>query len=313
MSILTESLPKSKYFSLEQLAEGIYAAISIPGTGSWANTGIIDIGDQTIIFDTFATPKAAEDLRATAEQLTGRKAQFVINSHQHIDHVHGNQVFTDAIIISTNATRSQIADRQPRFIEMVKNNPEYLEQMRIEIEQETNPAKRRESEILLGEFTAIESESENSILTLPTITFDDKVILFGSLRSAQIITFGGGHSVSDTFLYLPEDQILFLADLMHIGYHADFRQGNVDEWIKILDKLKELDVKTIVSGHGTIGTAEDLITMQNYLYDFKQISSEWSQNGGTVDNINEIAIPEKYSSYGAPSVFYGNIHSLLNN
>ncbi|MGZ4123740.1 MAG: MBL fold metallo-hydrolase, partial [Tumebacillaceae bacterium] len=79
------TLPNSEYFTLQQVADGVYAAISKEGTGSWANAGIIDLGDQTLIFDTFATPKAAEDLRKAAELLTGRSTCIVINSHDHID------------------------------------------------------------------------------------------------------------------------------------------------------------------------------------------------------------------------------------
>jgi cyclase len=56
----------SKYFRLNHIAEGVFAAISVPGTGSLGNAVIIDLGDTTLVVDTFMTIQAAEDLQAAA-------------------------------------------------------------------------------------------------------------------------------------------------------------------------------------------------------------------------------------------------------
>jgi glyoxylase-like metal-dependent hydrolase (beta-lactamase superfamily II) len=309
LTVFTEF--SSRYFSLVSLADGVWAALSIPGTGSWSNAGIIDMGDQTIVFDAFATPTAAQDLRIAAEKLTGRQATIVLNSHYHLDHVNGNQVFQDVPIISTKLTREQITIQQPRLIDMFKNNPEYLDQVKAELEQEESYQKRQELEDLLGEYSMILEDTERFKLTLPTITFEDTITLNGARMYAEFTTYGGGHTISDSFLYLPNEQVIFLADLMHIGYHADFRQGNVDQWMSILKKVKDLKIKKVVSGHGGIGTAKDLDDMIEYLYTIKQIAVDWVQHGGTIKNIDEIDIPKKYASYGAPSIFHYNIKSLL--
>jgi glyoxylase-like metal-dependent hydrolase (beta-lactamase superfamily II) len=99
-------LPDSKHFRLQQLADGVYAAIHIDGGAAIGNAGIVDLGDRTLIYDTFLTPQAAEDLRTAAEALTGRPIDAVINSHWHNDHIWGNQVFgANTEIISTEETR----------------------------------------------------------------------------------------------------------------------------------------------------------------------------------------------------------------
>ena len=73
-------LPVSKHFRLKQLVDGVYAAIHTDGGGAFGNAGIIDLGDRTLIYDTFFTPQAAEDLRTAAEALTGHPIDIVINS-----------------------------------------------------------------------------------------------------------------------------------------------------------------------------------------------------------------------------------------
>ena len=99
-------LPGSKHFRLQQLADGVYAAVHIDGGAAIGNAGIVDLGDRTLVYDTFLTPQAAEDLRIAAEALTGRPIDAVLNSHWHNDHIWGNQVFdADTDIISTEETR----------------------------------------------------------------------------------------------------------------------------------------------------------------------------------------------------------------
>ncbi len=99
------------FFQLEQVVEGVYFAQALPGTGTLGNAAIVDLGDSTLIFDTFLTPQAAQALRKAAEQLTGRPASYVIDSHYHADHVMGNQGFLpEAVFVSTSRTRQLIEE-----------------------------------------------------------------------------------------------------------------------------------------------------------------------------------------------------------
>ena len=109
MSIKVGTMPISEHFKLTNLAEGVYVAIATPSGGAGSNAGIIDLGNHTLIFDAMMTSLAAEDLKNAAEQLTGQRTTFVINSHAHSDHVGGNQVFgPQTPIISTHKTRAAI-------------------------------------------------------------------------------------------------------------------------------------------------------------------------------------------------------------
>lgn len=59
----TDSLPASRHFELERVAEGVYAAIATPGAGALGNAAIVDLGGRTLVFDTFMTPQAAQEVR----------------------------------------------------------------------------------------------------------------------------------------------------------------------------------------------------------------------------------------------------------
>lgn len=103
------ALPTSPHFRLEELAQGVFAAIHTPGGGAMSNAGIIDLGDRTLIFDTCQSPEAATDLQRAAATLCGRPVDYVVNSHWHGDHVLGNQTFAAATIIATPTTRVLMA------------------------------------------------------------------------------------------------------------------------------------------------------------------------------------------------------------
>ncbi len=62
MNTTQDALPQSKHFHLTQLADGVYAAMSIPGGGSMCNAGIVNVGECALVFDTFLTPQAGQDL-----------------------------------------------------------------------------------------------------------------------------------------------------------------------------------------------------------------------------------------------------------
>ena len=118
-----QSSQGSKHFTIKQLAPGVWAAINNDHYGhAICNAGIIDLGDQTVIFDPFMNLDAAEDLKAAAKQLTKRDASIVINSHYHNDHIRGNQAFPSARIISTQWTRDKIAVSEPAEVEWEKKN-----------------------------------------------------------------------------------------------------------------------------------------------------------------------------------------------
>src|SRR6185369_3110570 len=104
--------PHSEHFTFHELANSVWAAIVKPSGLAASNSGIVDLGDQTLVFDTTLSPASAADLRAAAESLTGRPVSAVLTSHWHRDHVFGNSVFApETPIYATARTREIMAER----------------------------------------------------------------------------------------------------------------------------------------------------------------------------------------------------------
>src|ERR1700710_1417790 len=100
-----------EHFRLEQVADDAWAAIALPGSGAVGNAGFIRVGESSIVFDTFASAAAAEELRSSAEVIA--PVAYAINSHWHADHVSGNTSFDDVAIVATERTRELMEERAP--------------------------------------------------------------------------------------------------------------------------------------------------------------------------------------------------------
>jgi cyclase len=74
---------QSEHFILHTLTEGVYAAIATEDGAGYSNAGLIDLGEQTLVFDAFENPQSAEDLLQASIQLTHRSPAVVIISHLH--------------------------------------------------------------------------------------------------------------------------------------------------------------------------------------------------------------------------------------
>ena len=148
---------ESKHFVLHPLAEGAFAAIAEDGGAAISNSGLVDLGGQIIVFDTFLTPQAAADLRQMAEDRFGQPPSIVINSHYHNDHLWGNQVFAPgAQIISSARTRELMATAGAEEFQWYSaNSAQRLETLRPQYQDTDDEQQRRELSLWLGYYEGL--------------------------------------------------------------------------------------------------------------------------------------------------------------
>ena len=279
------SLPTSPYFTLHQLAEGVYAAIAKVGSPAFSNAGLIDTGMHTLIFDTFNTPSPAEDLRRAAEILTGRTADFVIISHAHSDHWMGNQVFAEyASILTTPKNQSAMTEWGEYFKEL-KRNPEEFETQIREIEKHWSEAQHKQLRDHLAWTRVIERHEYEQLRTirpqLPDQTFDGQVVFHGPDRHVKIYSAGAGHTASDVVLVLPDESIAFIGDLGFFQTHPYLGSSTPEKWIATLDELAASEISTFVPGHGPLGTREDLLILKEYILALQALVADVVARGGS--------------------------------
>jgi cyclase len=307
-----ETFTGSKHFRLNHVAKGVFAAISVPGTGSVGNAAIIDLGDTTLVVDTFNTIQAAEDLQAAAMYLTGNPVSYVVNTHWHSDHTSGNQVFTpQAQIISTSTTREIMATFGKNRLAQQLSNPEPIYQaiddLEEKMQQETDEKLKKEMQWENASDREYMKILPNLVYTLPTITFDQQMSIHGSDRTVQLITYGGGHTQSDAFVYLPEEKTAIMGDLVLSKHHPVMMNANPQVWLHILNRVELLGVETIVPGHGEVCSMKELHEVKGYINDIVALVAETVQSKKSID---DILVPKAYQDWYFTTYFKANLKKV---
>jgi cyclase len=303
----------SKFFKLEQIANRVWSVISSDPTWMMSNAGIIDLGGQTLVWDTGTSPRAAIELKRVAEELTGRTVGIVVNSHHHLDHSLGNQVFAGSSIVSTRITRDLMRARFEQLLEEAKNFPEWIANTKSQLETITDHFARRALEFDLAEMLMFQEFMPNFKPTLPTITFETSLEFHGTGfngigRTARAIGFAAGHTGSDTVLHLPEDGILFAGDLVLVDHIPWLGHGDPEAWQERITDLERLEsVQQIVPGHGPVATRDAIPKMRETLLEMIALADV-----PDVQTLEKVEVPEAWREWGLPSGFRGNLQFLFN-
>jgi cyclase len=301
-------------FTVQTLAPGVHGVIAKQGTGSIGNSGIIDLGDRTLVFDTFMCVPAARELQRAAIALTGRPATYVVNSHPHPDHVHGNIAFgDDAVIVSSNRTRAELVSGGVQSLaEMRQQFTGGLRMMAAQAEGATDELQRQRAQGAVGFFRGVLSGlPEAADLRYPSITFEQRLTLHGSARSVELMALGGGHSPCDSVLWLPAERIAFTADVVISGGHPVMKDGDPEAWLQILDEVDKLGAVTLMPGHGRVQTAAATGPVREYIQEILALAKRVAGEGITPETVAQVPVPEAYRGLVYPQVFYENLATLL--
>ncbi len=301
----------SPHFALHEVVSGVFAAVAGPSGAAVSNAAIVDLGDRTLIVDTFMTIQAARDLRAAAEQLTGRSASLVVTSHWHDDHTGGNQVFDDARIVSTARTIELIAGTAPDDLDAYAAEiDEALDTVRGAIEAAESEAERQLAESRLRMYGAVKESLPGFRLTLPAAMAEDGMTVEGSGRSAEVLTYGGGHTDSDVFVHLPSDGVIICGDLLWVECHPRVNDGYPAEWAAMLDTMSGLHVEHLVPGHGPVGDRTHLAAMASYLRAFDELVDQAVLDGTPEADLGSIPPPAGSEGWTRPHMFAGSLSAL---
>jgi cyclase len=296
-----DRLPDSKHFVLHRLADGVYATIAKPDGLAYSNAGIIDLGDQVIIFDTFESVLAAQDLHTASKLLTGRRPDWVVISHAHPDHWMGNQVFADhAAILSTHATRELMPEFVADILNLKDDPSELYIQVRAFEEQlraESEPVKRRVLETAIRRQRSEIEMLPSLEICYPSHTFEGKLVFHGTHRSAELITNGQGHTLSDAYLVLPQEKIAFIGDLGFFACQPYMSYIDPPAWTRQLEGFQASDIDLFVPGHGPLGEKADLRSLCDYILILEGKVADVIRRGGDLDEALQITLPEPFAAW----------------
>ncbi|NQV07189.1 MBL fold metallo-hydrolase [bacterium] len=303
---------ETPHFQLHEIAPGVHAAIATGSGAAVSNASIVDLGDKTVVFDTFWTLDAADDLEQVVRELTGRSAFLVVNSHWHSDHVGGNQVFGDVPIVATARTVELILANAPTDRDAYEEEVEgFLTFARRLAAQASTPADEARAAGVLGTAEALDRSRGRFRLTMPNLLFDTTLTVEGSDRAMDLYTYGAGHTDSDTFAHLPEDGVLLMGDLLWADMHPRTNDGHPSAWADTLDRILDLTAPIVVPGHGEVATPEHISAFSEYMRAVDRILSDLIVTGSSRDEIADRPVPEGTEHWGGPNRFHDGLAVLM--
>ena len=236
---------------LHDLGRGAYAWMQPDGGWGWSNAGLIVDDDQSLLVDTLFDLKLTKEMlvsmRAAEPQATQQFNQLV-NTHANADHCNGNELVTDAQIISSAATAQELANDDPeRLASMMRNAPDMGEV----------------GEYLIECFGAFEFEGIKR--TLPTRTFERALDVHVGSKTIHLQEVGPCHTQGDILVLCEEDRLIFTGDILFIEGHPIIWVGPVGNWIAACDYILTCNVETIVPGHGPITDKRGVQAVRDYL------------------------------------------------
>lgn len=264
---------KSPAFTFNKIQEGVYHAV---GTGSlvvMSNAAIIEGDRDVLVVDSHVSPGGAWALREELKAITPKPIRWVVNSHYHFDHSHGNQIYGPEVeIIGHDFARAQILAGKsidsPALQFFVGGVPAAIKGL----EGRLAAAKDDKERATIEEQLAIQRnhlEGTNAVKpTPPTMTLDHTMTLHRGSREIRLLFLGRGHTAGDVVVYLPKERIVATGDLLVEGtsYMGD---AFFTEWIQTIEALKQLDFDTVLPGHGRAFTGKTKLDhWQAYLRDF---------------------------------------------
>jgi len=253
-----------EFFDLIELAPGIHGAVSDISGPAVGNAAIIDTGDKTLVIDSFMTAQAAVELRSETVRLTGRSAFLLVNTHWHGDHTWGNQVFDDVPIASTQRTMELIvADAPTDLVAYEAELDAQLGALRTRLESDDAAVRAAAARRIRG-VEAYKSAAPGFRVTLPDLLFEDRLVVEGQ-RRVELITYGGGHTESDVFAWIPDAKVVIAGDLCWNRIHPRTWDGDPVAWAGILDRMARLDPMRVHPGHGQPGGPEVIEALIPYL------------------------------------------------
>jgi len=282
---------------LQDVGNGCYAYLQPDGSWGWSNAGLVVDSGESLLVDTLFDLKLTREMLDTmkrAEPKAVSQIGTLVNTHSNGDHCFGNELVTGAEIIASKACDEEMRNDggAARLADMKRSTA----------------AMGDTGEYFAKIFAPFDFEGIN--VAMPTRTFEGELECRVGDKIVRLIEVGPAHTRGDVLAYVPENRTIFTGDILFINGHPIIWAGPIGNWIKACNLMLDLDVETVVPGHGPITDKKGVAAMKGY---FEYIETEarrrYDAGMSIMEAAQDISMAD-YSSWGDAERIVVNVGSL---
>ena len=236
--------------------------------GAGGNIGA-SVGDDGIVVVDDQYAPLADKIQAALKGITDKPVRFVINTHYHMDHTGGNELF----------------------------------QKQAPIIAHDNVRKRLEEGSAAGNGGSVHMEHKPQPKgALPIITFDHDVTVHLNGEDIRALHFPAGHTDGDSVIYFPKSNVVHMGDDF-VTYGFPFIDidsgGSIDGMISgVENAIAQLpaDVK-IIPGHGPVSNLDDVRAYVKMLKETRAAVQDGLDKKMTLEQMKEKKVLDPWKKY----------------
>jgi glyoxylase-like metal-dependent hydrolase (beta-lactamase superfamily II) len=273
------------------LGEGLYAYLQPDGSWGLNNAGLITSQGQSLLVDTLYDLGRTRRMLAELARVepAAQRIDTLVNTHANGDHCWGNQLVHGAEIVASEACAQELMELDPALLASLVKSDRLGES----------------GDYLRAAFGAF--DFEGIVLTPPTRTFRGSLTLNVGSREVRLIEVGPAHTRGDLLVHVPDARTVFTGDILFIGGTPIVWAGPISNWIKACDLILELDVETVVPGHGPITDKAGVREVRDYLgHVDSQAERRFAAGMSVEDAARDIALGE-FAGWGEPERIAVNV------
>lgn len=279
---------------LHDLGTGCFAWLQPDGGWGWSNAGLVTDGSEALLVDTLFDMRLTEDMLRAMRASTRAKIGTLVNTHHNGDHCYGNACVHEAheVIASVHA-----------LDEMKRETPQGLAGF-----MKSAPGLGELGKYLVHCFGAFDFDSVK--VRHPDVTFSGRLSRQVGEKRVDLIEVGPAHTGGDVIVHVPKDRTVFTGDILFIGGHPILWAGPAANWIAACDMILDMDVETIVPGHGPVTDKRGVKAVRDYLvYIHKEARWRYEAGISAFDAARDISLAD-YDSWGDAERIAVNVATL---
>jgi alkyl sulfatase BDS1-like metallo-beta-lactamase superfamily hydrolase len=244
-----------------EVTDGVYVAIGF----GLANAVLLVGDDGVVIVDTMESAEAALPVKEAFNKISSKPVKGIIYTHFHSDHTGG------AAVMAGNDNPEVYSHESTQY---------YLNRIANITRETTYRRAMRQFGSLLPEGGVVNcgigpefryNENSTLALLLPTQTFSMDPLELEIAGMKLVLVHAPGETPDQIFIWLPQKKVLLPADNFYKSFPNLYAirgtaYRDVTQWVKSLDKMRELKAEYLIPHHTRPLTGADTIheTLTNY-------------------------------------------------